>query len=763
MRRTVRFPVLFVLLQIAGWSNSLPASAATAPVVTEVSTTNTLSNPIGIAKGSDGALWFTESAANKIGRITTAGEITEFPIPTADSGPQGIAAAFDNALWFVESTGNRIGRITTGGIVTEFTIPTASSGVAAIAQGPDGALWFTEKMTNKIGRITTAGIVTEFPIPTGSSAPESIAMGPDQAVWFTESGANKIGRITTDGSITEYNVPSANSIPFGIVMDTHDFALFFTEFGTSRIGRIAPDGTITEITVLPTNGAGPSSIVMGLDGALWFTEGNANKIGRITTGSAFTTLGVSEYTVPTSSSIPRSIVLGPDGALWFTESFAGKIGRITVPTNRLTVVLSGTGQGQVTSSSFFPDDQPGIDCGGGVTACTFDFPPGNQISLFGTAATGSIFQGWSGGGCISNTPCTVVVDSDTTVTAAFAIAPVTLMLSVTRVGNGSGTITSSPSGISCNATCNASFDPNTMVTLTASAASGSTFTGWSGGGCVGVGICQVTLAQAKTINASFVGNTSSDITLVSALLPTSRSVQVGTAATFFGTMINASTDTAGANCTVAPTTNVPANFSFQTTDPATNATAGTPNTPVTIQPGAAQSFVLAFTPSAAFIPTDIAFSFTCTNANAAASNKGLNTLLLSASTTPVPDVIALVATASNDGIVNIPGTTGTGAFAVATANVGASGTITAAANAGAANLPVTITICQTNPTSGQCLNPPSPSAQTLVNAGTTPTFAVFIAGKGNVPFQPAANRIFVQFQDAGGSIRGSTSVAVRTQ
>ncbi len=45
--------------------------------------------PQGIAVGPDGNLWFTEYAANQIGRVTPAGVITEFPIPTASSGPVG--------------------------------------------------------------------------------------------------------------------------------------------------------------------------------------------------------------------------------------------------------------------------------------------------------------------------------------------------------------------------------------------------------------------------------------------------------------------------------------------------------------------------------------------------------------------------------------------------------------------------------------------------------------------------------------------------
>jgi hypothetical protein len=51
---------------------------------------------------------------------------------------------------------------------------------------------------------------------------------------------------------------------------------------------------------------------------------------------------------------------------------------------------------------------------------------------------------------------------------------------------------------------------------------------------------------------------------------------------------------------------------------------------------------------------------------------------------------------------------------------------------------------------------------TSIAAGDTPTFAFFVTSTDTVPFDPANNRIFVRFQDAGGVTRGSTSVAVRT-
>jgi hypothetical protein len=257
-------------------------------------------------------------------------------------------------------------------------------------------------------------------------------------------------------------------------------------------------------------------------------------------------------------------------------------------------------------------------------------------------------------------------------------------------------------------------------------------------------------------------NPAGTASLVAAVLPSSRSVQVHSAATAFATIINSSPLTA-TDCGIAPVSIVPATFTYQTTDPATNALTGTPNTPVSIPAGQLQTYVFAFTPTAAFSPTDVQLSFDCTNSNPALIISGLDTLLLSASEGPVADIVALAATIDNDGIVNIPGPTGTGVFAVATMNVGATDSITATADTGAGSLAVTIALCETNPATGFCLGMVGSSVPTRINAGQTPTFGIFITGTGTVPFDPANNRVFVRFTDGGGVTRGATSVAVRTQ
>src|SRR5262249_52006265 len=74
-------------------------------------------------------------------------------------------------------------------------------------------------------------------------------------------------------------------------------------------------------------------------------------------------------------------------------------------------------------------------------------------------------------------------------------------LTVSRLGKGSGTVRSVPSRIDCGSSCSGLFLAGSHVTLTASASAGSVFRGWSGGGCLGSGQCQVTMSAPQTVTA----------------------------------------------------------------------------------------------------------------------------------------------------------------------------------------------------------------------------------------------------------------------
>ena len=158
----------------------------------------------------------------------------------------------------------------------------------------------------------------------------------------------------------------------------------------------------------------------------------------------------------------------------------------------LSVVPSGTGSGKVTSSP------GGIDCG---LDCGEAFAYGTPVTLTAAPDPGTDFTGWSGGGCTGTGPCTVTMDQARSVTAGFTLQ--TRHLAVSRTGDGQGSISSSPAGIDCGSDCGQDYDYGTPVTLTATAAAGSSFTSWSGGGCSGGSTCTLNMDQARSATATF--------------------------------------------------------------------------------------------------------------------------------------------------------------------------------------------------------------------------------------------------------------------
>jgi hypothetical protein len=275
------------------------------------------------------------------------------------------------------------------------------------------------------------------------------------------------------------------------------------------------------------------------------------------------------------------------------------------------------------------------------------------------------------------------------------------------------------------------------------------------------GLYQLQPDDIAGVQALYGAPAAGQTTVVSAVLPASRSVQVNAPATAFATIVNAGTQ-AGTGCSIGLANAISANFTYQTTSAATNQPIGAQNSPVNIPVNGSQSFVISVTPTAFLNPTDVAFAMQCSNAPAASSTIGLNTLLLSASNTPTPDIVALAATAQNDGYVHIG--PGSGAFALATVNLGAAGTLRVSADTGTTSLPaLSLTLCQTNPSTGQCISAIGSSVQSVINTNETPTFSIFVNTTAAISPDPANRRIFVRFRDSGGATRGSTSVAVTSQ
>jgi virginiamycin B lyase len=316
--------LLLLTALMACFATLRTARAESLYTITEYQVPTSNANVNGIALGPDGAMWFTEYNANKIGRVTNSGVFTEYDIPTADSEPDSITAGPDGNIWFVEYNANKIAKMSTSGVVlAEYDVPTSGANVYGITAGPDGALWFTEFDANKIGRVTTSGVFSEYTIPTSGVEPYGITKGPDGALWFGEYDNQKIGRITTSGDITEYPLPSGS---YAIYLVTGpDGNIWYTDYyyAVAKVNPYTHEVTKYDVPNVDSDTFG--QIAVGADGNLWFPDYYGNKIWSVTTAGVLTS-----YDIPTAGSYPWYMAAGSDGYIWFTEDETNTVAKMRV-------------------------------------------------------------------------------------------------------------------------------------------------------------------------------------------------------------------------------------------------------------------------------------------------------------------------------------------------------------------------------------------------------------------------------------------------
>lgn len=140
---------------------------------------------------------------------------------------------------------------------------------------------------------------------------------------------------------------------------------------------------------------------------------------------------------------------------------------------------------------------------------------GTQVGLTAQPAGDSVFAGWSGNCSGTAATCNVTLDDVKNVTATFSLK--TFALSITKSGDGNGTITSAPNGISCGEDCTQDYTIGTSVTLTAQPDNESIFAGWEGA-CTGTLItCEVSIDDAVDVNAIF--ESDSQLLLLPLIMP----------------------------------------------------------------------------------------------------------------------------------------------------------------------------------------------------------------------------------------------------
>jgi virginiamycin B lyase len=378
-------------------------------------------NPVGITTGSDGAVWFTESATNKIGRVTAGPTFSSFAVPAAEgTSPRGITAGPGGFLYFVTNAQSRVVKfdVHTHAFTLLAQLP-AGTGPTRIAAGADGNLWVSGTSKNDVFRVTPASVQTRVAL-AGSASPARITSGPDQNIWVAEPGINHIAKITTAATpvVTQFSVPGK---PTGITSGP-DGNLYVTEQGSNMIARVSTAGVVKSFAI-PTKGSSPGGIVTGSDGNTWFSENVGNKIGRLTSVQ-----GHSSY-----------VVVHDNGFVPSQQGIALETGTKKTPTTVRWVFATGEPHSVADTS------------GMGLFSSGSQAPGSSFAHTFTTAGTfaynSNVGTAFAGTPQIKVTPAAAVTGGHTTITVTIATTvPAGVTMDVQVALPGSSTFNPAPAG-----------------------------------------------------------------------------------------------------------------------------------------------------------------------------------------------------------------------------------------------------------------------------------------------------------------------------
>lgn len=240
--------------------------------------------------------------------------------------------------------------------------------------------------------------------------------------------------------------------------------------------------TINSYTVTPSSGAGGSispataqtvnynsTTLFTVTPDTGFTIGSVSGCNGVLSGSTYTTGAITSDCSVSATFIQATV----NTATYTVATSAGTGGSIS-PAN--ATVNSGSTQ----TFTIAPNTGYSIDT---VSGC--------NGSLSGnTYTTGAI-----------TAPCTVTASFTADSNSNTNSTTGNHSLNVVKLGTGSGVVTGT--GIDCGSGCSGSYAADAQVTLMAIPSSGSSFAGWSGGGCSGTGACTVTLNTELSIIAVF--------------------------------------------------------------------------------------------------------------------------------------------------------------------------------------------------------------------------------------------------------------------
>ena len=799
--RSMRFSIRSVLatLLVAGFGAGSPALGQT--VVTLLDNQSRVGSA---ALDAGGNLLLTGASLAPVEKLLAAdGYLVQSPITSSFIGPAGVVVDASGNIFFTDPFGitnpfgNGLMEIPqAGGYATVTQLNIRGAGIG-IAMDGSGNIFMTAPGNNQVLEFFAAGgYQTVQAIGSGFSDPEGIAVDSSGNVFVTNVDGDSVTEILAAGGYqTVKQLGSGFAFAEGMGLDQNG-NIFVADGGNGAVKEILAAGGYVTVQTVASGLGQPAALALDTAGNIFVEDYADTLLKEIVAAGGYQTIKTlgRPYIQGPSLTVDRAgnLIYGSGTHLLERTASSGYATETEIATGFISPPYVAAGP----AGSLLLSGAGGVilaPAGSNATAHTLAFGTGGFSDTVGGSvadAQGNVFLADTGNNAVVeilaaggyttvktigsgfNAPVHLAIDQSGNLFVADAgndavkeILAAGGYASVTVIGSGF----KAPQGVAVDPAGNVYVADTGNGAVKEVLAAGGYQTIQSFGQGFGAPNGVAVDADGNVLvtdpgNGSVKEILATPPVTLASVLPGSRAVTVGTTATVFATMINAGTTTLQ-NCRISLPASAPAGLtlSYQTTDPATNTLTGTPNTPVAIQGNnGAQSFLLAFQGTSPFDAPAMPLDFGCGAAPPAAILLGVNTVDLAMSSGAGPDIIALAATATHDGIVSAP-VGGPAAFALASVNLGTTGTITVSVDTGDATLPIEAAICQTDSTTGACLAPPVAFFSMDFAAGVQPTFSVFFIAEGPITLEPGSSRLFVRFSDPTAGFTVSTaSVAVRS-
>jgi DNA-binding beta-propeller fold protein YncE len=351
------------------------------------------------------------------------------------------------------------------------------------------------------------------------SNPFGLAVDGSGSLWVSDTGTARVSKFDSAGVYQTQNAGNGawGSSPYieGLAFSEAADKVFVSDSNNDDLWGInTSDASYASVDLRPLGNTSCCYLRVAADnsggaadGDLYVSSGSsvvritgAGAAAKFTAGPA---AGTNTLTGPFSSA--GAVAVSPNGNLFVA---GGNKVFVFEPSGAFLEEITkfeGASLGPITALAVDPDSENLVVA---EAAALLEFSPGGESLAKTTKANGVAF-GNIRGLAASATGILYVADGPNHVIDVFgpAAAPggPAFPLEVTVSGTGSGQVVSAPSGISCTSgTCTHEFKEGRAITLTATPATHSDFTGWTG--CDSEPSptkCKVTMTAAKAVEARF--------------------------------------------------------------------------------------------------------------------------------------------------------------------------------------------------------------------------------------------------------------------